>query len=105
MTILIGMVAIEFLGMLALAGLHMVGLGEGPWMLPSHAAIPVAFVIGFFGTYALGRALDVIDVGQIDAYRDRVDAMSAMAESGRRVRATTHRAPRRLQRRAVIIEY
>lgn len=100
MIIFIGMVAVEFLGMLALAGLAMLGLGAAPWVLPRTAALLVAFVIGFMLTYALGRTLGLIDLGEIDTYRARVETMHEMSRGRRPVRTRPRAA-----HRAVVIEY
>jgi hypothetical protein len=98
--ILVGMVAMEFLGMLALAGLSTLGVGVAPWVLPRAAALPVAFAIGFVATYLLGRTMGLISLGEIDTYRARVETMHELSRPGRRVRATP-----RTHRRAVVIEY
>jgi hypothetical protein len=98
--IFIGMVAMEFLGMLVLAGLSMLGFGDAPWVLTRAAALPLAFVIGFAITYLLGRTLGLVSVGEMDLYTTRIDAMHDMARPGRRLRPT-----RRAAGRAVVIEY
>jgi hypothetical protein len=100
MTILLGMAAMEFLGLLALAGASTLGMGRAPWALPASAALPVAFAIGVIATYILGRILGVLEVGEIDTYRDRVGTMHEMSRAGRRVRPATPRVARR-----VVIEY
>jgi hypothetical protein len=98
--VLVGMGAMEFLGLLALGALRRLGYGHAPWALPDGLAFPVAFLLGLFATYAAGRVLGVLDAGDIDAYRERADTMQAMARSGRRVRAVP-----RSSRPSVVIEY
>jgi hypothetical protein len=86
MTIIIGALAMEMLGLMTLGGAAMSGVGARPFVLPGNAVWPIAFVIGVVLTYLLGRGLGVIDLGQIDSYRERNDAMQGMTRATRRVR-------------------
>ena len=100
MIILIGMVSMEFLGMLALAGLSMLGLGRGAVGVATRGGASRCVRHRVRGDVPARAHEGLISLGEIDTYSHPRGHMHDVARSRRRVRPQP-----RTQRRAVVIEY
>jgi len=77
--ILFGYAAMILMGLLPLMGLaHAFDVADQQrFLLPLPWAIAASFLFGFALSYILGRALGLVEVGQIGTYEERRDTVRA----------------------------